>query len=285
MGSCSRASRYRRGVAGFVVVCGLLFSSYRLAVGADDEQTLTVWSRVPAMEKVSRSYVVVADTNKVVAVAPLAYVEPPQGKEATMLGRLRVDSQASNLRMLFAIMNPDGAVRSVFRDVKPEDLSMVTRFTTSQLRDRFVERRGVLRQLQTSLSALENRLATLQEDADAIANVNKLVNAEDELSELKASLERVRLAHAAIQSQVALLRSRPPPLSAQRRQADLTRQLAEMSTALSKTESGAFQRMRAASSDLQSKLKDIEETKDEHVGLLEEELAQAKRDGGKRPPG
>jgi hypothetical protein len=285
MDSCSRASRYRRGVSGFVAICGLLFSSYRLAVGADEEQTLTVWSRVTAMEKVSRSYVVVADTNKVVAVAPLAYVESPQSKEATVLGRLRVDSQASNLRMLFAIMNTEGAARSVLRDVRPEDLPMVTRLTTSQLRDRFVERRGVLRQMQTSLSALENRLATLQEDADAIANVNKLVNAEDELSELKVSLERVQLAHTSIQNQVALLRSRPPPLSARRRQADLAKQLAEMSTALTKTEAGAFQRMRAASIDLQSKLKDIEETREDHVGLLEEELAQAKRESGKRTPG
>jgi hypothetical protein len=36
---------------------------------------------------------------------------------------------------------------------------------------------------------------------------------------------------------------------------------------------------------LQSKLKDIEETREDHVGLLEEELAQAKRESGKRTPG
>lgn len=154
---------------------------------------------------------------------------------------------------------------------------MTARLSTNQLRDRFVERRGALRQLQASLSALEDRLTTLQEDADAIANVNKLVNAEDELHELQASLERVRLAQASIQGRVALLRSRPQPLNAQRRKADLVRQLSDFSTALTKTESGAFKRMRNASSDLQSKLKEIEDTRDEHVGLLEEELAQAKR--------
>lgn len=283
MGSCNRIMRAFAASACLTAAFASLLCVCR-DVAADEDQILTLWSRVPAMERVSRSYVVASDTTKVIAVAPLTYLEPPQGKEATILGRLRLGSQQTSLRLLFAMMNSEGEVRSVFRDVKPEDLPMTARLSTNQLRDRFVERRGALRQLQASLGALETRLATLQEDADAIANVNKLVNAEDELQELKASLERARLAQASIQSRVALLRSRPQPLNAQRRQADLVLQLGDFSTALTKTESGAFKRMRSASSDLQSKLKDIEETREEHVGLLEEELAQVKRGGLKSSP-
>lgn len=245
---------------------------------AESEQSLTMWSRVPPMERVTRSYLLAAEANQVVAVAPVTYLEAPEGMDATLVGRMRVDAERGPLRLLFAMMNGEGEVRSVYREFKPEELPVVARLSTSQLRDRFVERRGALRQIQAAASALEARLATLQEDADAIANVNKLVNAEDELRDVQSSLERVREAQREIQSRVALLGSRPQPLNAQRRQADLVRQLAEFSTALTKTESGAFKRMQSASSDLQSKLRDIEETKDEHVGLLEEELAQVKRE-------
>jgi len=281
MGSCNKIMR---GVSISVYLAAAFASlqcGCRDAAAAEEDQILTLWSRVPAMEGVSRSYVIAADATKVIAVAPLTYLEPPQGKEATILGRLRLGSEQVSLRLLFTMMNSEGEVRSVFRDVKAEDLPMTARLSTNQLRDRFVERRGVLRQLQASVSALETRLTTLQEDADAIANVNKLVNAEDEVRDLKASLERVRFAQASIQSRVALLRSRPQPLNAQRRKADLVRQLGDFSTALTKTESEAFKRMHNASSELQSKLRDIEETRDEHVGLLEEELTQVKRGGAK----
>lgn len=275
MGRCSKAVI----IGGLASCMAPALWSYSLVSNAraENEQTLTVSSKVPPMDGVSRAYVVVGDSTSVMAVAPLTYVEPPQGKNATLVGRLRISSEPSMLGLLFSVMNPTGEVRSVYREYKAEELPMVTRLSTSQLRDRFVERRGTLRQLQASVSALESRLVTLQEDADAIANVNKLVNAEDELREAKASLERVKAAQDAVQSRVALLRSRPQPLNAQRRQADLVRQLAEFSTALAKTESGAFKRMQSASTDLQSKLRDIEETKDEHVGLLEEELAGVKR--------
>jgi len=280
MGGCSnRMPDCVRGLALKLILAAVLCGRFSPALAwAESEQTLTMWSRVPPMERVTRSYIVAADASQVVAVAPLTYLEAPQGKDATLVGRLRVDAEHSPLRLLFSTMNSEGEVRSVYRECRPEELSMVARLSTNQLRDRFVERRGVLRQLQASVSALETRLATLQEDADAIANVNKLVNAEDELRDVQSSLERVREAQREIQGRVALLGARPQPLNAQRRQADLVKQLAEFSTALTKTESGALKRMQSASSDLQLKLRDIEETKDEHVGLLEEELAQAKRE-------
>ncbi len=266
-----------RGVLRVLVTLVLMGASVA-RVQAQTEQALTLWSRVPAMDRVSRSYVIASDATQVVAVAPVTYLEAPQGKEATIVGRLRIDAEQGPLRLLFAIMNEAGELRSVFREFKRDELPMVARLSTSQLRDRFVERRGALRQLQSAVSSLETRLATLQEDADAIANVNKLVNAEDELRDVQKTLEQVRQAQGDIQSRIALLGSRPQPLNAQRRQADLVRQLAEFSTALTKTESSAVKRMQSASTDIQSKLRDIEETKDEHIGLLEEELAQARRE-------
>ena len=59
-------------------------------------------------------------------------------------------------------------------------------------------------------------------------------------------------------------------------------QLQELSTALSLTENAALKKISAAASDLQSKLKAIEETRDEHVGLLEEELMDIQRNRQKK---
>jgi len=100
---------------------------------AENEQTLTVSSKVPPMDGVSRAYVVVGDATSVMAVAPLTYVEPPQGKNATLVGRLRISSEPRMLGLLFSVMNPTGEVRSVYREYKAEELPMVTRLSTSQL--------------------------------------------------------------------------------------------------------------------------------------------------------
>jgi chromosome segregation ATPase len=107
--------------------------------------------------------------------------------------------------------------------------------------------------------------------------VSKIVDAEDELGEIKARLKRVSTAQSDLDRRVSQMRSRPQPLNAKKREAELVEQLSELSTALSATENQAIKKISGAKGALEDKLRLIEETKGEHISLLEEELARARK--------
>ena len=134
-----------------------------------------------------------------------------------------------------------------------------------------------MRQLQGEVRLQDERLRNLQEDADAIANVAKIVSAEDELKDVQTKIRRVDAAFASIQQRTAQMKARSLPLNAQKREAELVRQLVELSTALTATETSALKGISAASAELKQKLQMIEEANEEHVVLLEEELAELQR--------
>jgi len=259
------------------VIMGVLLCSMPVVVCAQDEHTITVAQSLAPVTDLQQSFVVVSQANQVIGVAPATYIEAPEGNEGWLVSRIPAPTGAEPVRVLFTMVGARGDVRSGYQELHATSVPPLLLLGLSAMQDRFVERRGVYRQLQISMTNLEGRLQELQQDADAIANVNKLVNAEDELSEARASLSRVRAAQDGIQHRIAHMRALPQPLGGQRREAELVEQLQELSTALSLTENAALKKISAAASDLQSKLKAIEETRDEHVGLLEEELIGIQR--------
>ena len=134
-----------------------------------------------------------------------------------------------------------------------------------------------MRQLQSEITAQGSRIRSLQQDADNIAMVSKIVDAEDELGEIKARLKRVSTAQSDLDRRVSQMRARSQPLNAKKREAELVEQLSELSTALSATENQAIKKISGAKGALEDKLRLIEETKGEHISLLEEELARARK--------
>lgn len=245
---------------------------------AQDERMATLAERIRSTGEVQQGYVVLSDSGRIVAVAPATYLDAPEGREGALVGRVPLpQSVATPVQILYMMLGVQGDVHSAYQTMTPEELPPAVFLATSALRDRFIERRGVLRQLQGSSNSLDTKLKELQADADAIANVHKLVDAEDDLRSVQSALARVKAAQQGIQQRVANLRTLPLPSNAQRREAELVQQLGELSKALSLTETAAVKKISSATSDLQSKLRDIEDTKEEHIGLLEEELLEAQR--------
>jgi hypothetical protein len=120
---------------------------------------------------------------------------------------------------------------------------------------------------------LESNLETLKADADAIAKVSKIVSAEDELERIKGAIKQVSAAYKNIDRLKQQTASRPTPLRAKAREYELTERLQSLSLALSSAETETIKR--TASEDLKRKLALIEETREEHIALLEQELAEA----------
>ena len=260
-----------------------IFIGAALVVGTADAQDVR---KVTIAEKVAFS----GEVEQVVMVATRGADGPPQTVAATWLpskdddhevvcvGRLpEAPRMGERLSALVMVLGTNGEVKSSFKEINGDEISPSTLLSSVELRDRLVERRGILRQLQGEASTQESRLRSLQQDADNIAMVSKIVDAEDELVEIKARLKRVSIAQSDLDRRVNQMRARPLPLNAKKREAELVEQLSELSTALSATENQAIKKISGAKGALEDKLRLIEETKDEHIALLEDELARAKK--------
>jgi hypothetical protein len=224
-------------------------------------------------------YVIVSGKKGLLHSGPASWVQSTQAEEISCIGRFPVSLDEEMLGILFIVLGTKSEVRSVFRSLSTSEIAPTAYLTIDELRERLVERRSMLRQLDGEVRVQEERIETLQEDADAIANVAKIVNIEDELEDVKRKIQALDMAAKDIQQRKSQMKSRPAPLNAQTREAELVKQLSELSAALSATETSALQRISSASGELQGKLQLIEDTRDDHVTLLEEELAELQRRG------
>lgn len=261
----------------------VLFSCTPLV--AEERRSLTLSQGAPRLDTVDRAFFILSDAQRIIGVAPATYIDSPE-KPSTpegekhggiIVGRVPMPETNLPLKVLAVIVGSKGEIWSHYREVRLEELPATASLPTTELRDRFVERRGIFRALQITVAAEEEKLSELQEDADAIANVAKIVGAEDELGELKVSIGRVAAAQSTIQDRMRQMKTRPSPPNAQAREAELGRQLGDLSKALALTESNALKKISTATSDLRQKLRLIEDTRDEHIDLLEQELADLKR--------
>jgi hypothetical protein len=275
MASCNRGSSL------FNLVCCLVSAILLPFAGllAEDERQITLAEHMPFLGEVVQVIMVTkSGESSPKSVAATWIPSKDSEDELVCIGRVpAVPEAGERLQVISLVLGTQGEVKSAYREITAEELSPSLMLSSAELRDRFVERRGILRQLQNEVDAQTSRLRDLQQDADNIAMVSKIVDAEDELGELKERLTRVSLAQSDLDRRVNQMRSRPQPLNAKKREAELVDQLSQLSTALSATENQAIKKISGAKGALEEKLRFIEETRDEHIALLEEELARVKR--------
>jgi hypothetical protein len=241
------------------------------------ERTLTLSDQIHFTGEVRKVFMVVVAGGAILDSKQVAWIDHPDKKEVTGVGQVTLRHQEAALQVLFVVLGEQGEVRSSFKTIALDEVSPMLMLSSGELRDRLIERRVTLRQLQSEVSSQDERLNTLQEDADAIANVAKIVSVEDELKDVQAKIRQVDAAFASIQQRSAQMKARPAPLNAQKREAELVRQLGALSTALTATETSALKGISTASAELKQKLRMIEDANSEHVVLLEEELAELQR--------
>lgn len=249
------------------------------SVAAEEGRVVNVVDRMRFAGEVKRVLIVASGSHGVLETRGTTWIEHAESDEVTCVGRVLVPQDEAFIGVLSVVFGAKGEVRSSYQTLTVSEVSPTRFFSSTQLRDLFVERRGVLRQLQTEVHAQETRLQGLQQDADAIANVSKIVSVEDELRDVKLKLQKVDEAFKSIERRSVQLKTRPAPLNADKREAELVSQLGILSTALVATENNALRKIKTASGELKRKLQLIEDTKNEHLVILEEELAELQRRG------
>jgi hypothetical protein len=258
----------------FVILYALLTPIYALA---ESRSRITLVERVPFSGEVQQVLIAVMSGQAAPEIAQATWIAPHAGEEYWCVGRASFIETRERLQVLAVLIGTRGEIRSSYRELAADELPPASRLSLPELRSRFVERRGIYRKLQSENQAQQERLRSLQSDADAIAMVSKIVNAEDDLTEVKTKLQRVISAEQGIDRRSAQIKTRPVPLNAQKRESELVDQLSELSKALSAAETQALQRLAGAKGALQEKLSLIDETRDEHITILEEDLARLRR--------
>jgi hypothetical protein len=213
----------------------LLISLALIAVDplfADEQRRVTLVDRVPFAGEVERVLMLALNEAASPELVEASWIATDQQGELSCVGRVKLPEATERLRVLSVILGVDGEVRSAYREFISDELPPAAQLSLQGLRDRFVERRGVYRNLQSEAEAQDHRLRVLQRDADNIAMVSRIISAEDELSEVKAKLDRVVAAEKAIDRRSEQIKTRPQPLNAQKREAELVVHLNNLTAAI-----------------------------------------------------
>jgi hypothetical protein len=257
-----------------LLVVALLFAQN---IAAQQERPVTIVDRVPFTGEIEQVLLVAMSDMHPSEVVRASWVAPHEGDDVHCVGRVALPVTTERLQLMSIILGSQGEVRSVYRDFAAEELPPTLHLALPELRDRFIERRGVYRKLQDEMHSQEERLRSLQHDADNIAMVSKIVSAEEELTDVREKVRRVTLAQQGIDRRAVQMKTRAQPLNAQKRETELVGQLSELSTSLAAAENQAIKKLTGAKGALQDKLALIEETREDHIALLEEELARLQR--------
>lgn len=267
-----------------IVLCiaALIMLPHVIALGNERERepaqrVLTLREKVHFAGEVERVLVLVASHGELLDSKHVAWIQQPETQDVSCIARVTIPDEASVLQLLFVVFGQRGEVRSVFKTLEAGAISTTEQLSLAELQDRLVEQRGVLRRLLQEVQSQGERLRVLQEDADAIANVSKIVSTEDELQDMQEKIRGVDTGFSNIRRRVELMKARPQPLNALKRESELVRQLTLLSTTLASAEERALKGIGTASAELRHKLQMIEDASDEHVVLLEEELAELQR--------
>lgn len=244
------------------------------AAHADDAMVTLVQPVLLAGEP-RQATILVSEGDKIVGVAPARAVRSEGTSTVTVVGRLKLPLTGGPYKALFVAYGKTGELGSAARDIADLRIESSVLLDSEELKRRLAEQRAELRKREEALGAQRSKLRNVQEEVNNIANVSRIVDAEDELQALKSEEERVNASMTLARDRLQALKVLPPPPNYKKREAELAAYLTVLATELklSETHSG----LSDASKELEEKRQLIESTKDEHMDLLKDELARLRR--------
>jgi hypothetical protein len=231
-------------------------------------------------EEIDRSYTLLWSESGVEGVASNTLVQTSAPGEIVAVSRFDLAEQPKELRALMVVVGKRGGLSAITQGLQIESSSAGGIYSLSASR-----MREELQEAKASLSALESRrdrqgkeLERIQRDADTIANIGRIIDAEDELGEVTSDMERLQQTLAGTQEQLSSLKTLPRPSNYAKRESELSAFLAEFGRIARDSEAEVFQKLEAAEKDMREKTALIEATKGDHIDLLQKELTALRRE-------
>jgi hypothetical protein len=249
-------------------------------------QSLTILHTITAPpESVTSARLVFATASGMLQLVPAVVVAAPGRSSVDVLGRVVLPSAATggssgvgaftSLAVLQGGELGAGSKVAIGSDVRR--ISEITSdplmlLSSTDIAARLTEQRAVLRTWEGRVQSQAKSLNRLTADVDTIGKVNDIVSVEEQLQAVQVDLERLKGALTAATARFEVLKQQSAPPNYKRREAQLSEQLSELSTALKTKEASATQRVAAASAELQRKLSLIDQTKDQQLAVLQSQL-------------
>jgi hypothetical protein len=258
---------------------GVTVTSFLIAAPCQAEfRTLSLLQPITIADEPDRAVMVVSSRGQTLGVVTGIIIRTAKEQDSFVVGRLTVDRSVESVSVLTAVVGRKGEVQSAVQVLADLEESPSAFLSTSELERDVVIRRKELSDLQVQRERQAANLERLQTDADVIANVGRIVDAEDELGAVKSDAGRLKASLLAARERLASLRSLPAPTNYERREAGIAGYLNDFSKASHGAHGDVLQRLASAEDEMQRKVALIESTKNEHVDLLQKELASLRRE-------
>jgi hypothetical protein len=250
-----------------------------LVVGAQvasaDDVPVTMVQSVQLAGEPTHASIIVTQGEKVVGVAPARAVRSEGTSTVTVVGRLKLPPEGGPFKALFVAYGKTGelgAAEKVLMDLQTEPLVLLG---SEGLKERLAEQRSELRKREDAIGTQRSKLRHVQEEVNNIANINRIVDVDEELQALKNEEESVNASLKLARARLEALKGLPKPPNYKRREAELAAYLTTLATELKVSQTNAG--LSDASRELEEKRELIASTKDEHMDLLKDELARLRR--------
>lgn len=149
--------------------------------------------------------------------------------------------------------------------------------STELLREELLARKNLLRSWHTQVEAQDETLRRLRADADVIADLGRIVEAREEISNLKKAIEDNAKDQENLQDLVRLARNRPPPKNLVGRERELSTQSNQLFELTKTVENNESVRRGEAEDELRRKLALIEATRFDDYEELQRELIRIRK--------
>ncbi|MEY4668969.1 MAG: hypothetical protein RL518_1668 [Pseudomonadota bacterium] len=258
-------------IAPFVVA----FAIWGLNVAQAAPVPVTIAHSVEFPVLPDKASVVVSQGTQVVAVVPAAIVVRDGSSAVTVIGRATLPIDGGPYKALFTVHAKSGEIGSSVREIRDVRLEPAVLLDESELKRRLGEQKAELYKWEKQASDQRVRLKKVQQQADTVSSVGKIIDADEELRAAKDEHDRLVASVSLAQERQLALKTRDTPPNFKKREAELSTYLNLLSTEVKASEEGgAFD---DATQELQAKKDLIESTKYEHIDLLKDELAELRR--------
>jgi len=222
-----------------------------------------------------KATVVVSQGSQVIAVVPAAVMMQEGSPSVMVIGRATLPIEGGPYTALFTVYSKSGDIGSTTREIRDARLEPAVLLEVSELKRRLAEQKAELRKWDVHATGQKTKLKKVQEQADTLVSVGRIVDADDELRAARDESHRLSASIALAQERQLALKSREVPPNYKKREAELSAQLNIMAT--ERKVSGDDDALVAGSKEIQEKQALIESTKYEHIDLLKDELADLHR--------
>ncbi len=203
---------------------------------------------------------------RAVAVSPFTSADG-RGRSWTVGAEITIPEELKEFRYSILVLGP---AQQFF--VVPERTWSGALPSIEQLRALLLEVKATLQSKEQGLTAALAEVRRLRADADAIANLGRIVEVEAQANVARGELESIERDRKNLRELLAQVKSAPPPKNYARREVELTSQIAELAAAAKSAEAGEVQRKAAE----QRRAELVNEAASEDLPALEVELERVR---------